>query len=416
MTGQRTIDSLSDTPAFSPRLLLSLFLCGLILFIDGYDLAALPLALPHIAGALDIPAARFGFALSAVLLGLGIGAVVLAPLGDRFGRRRTIIVSVACIGLLTMATASGASIGAFIVWRLLTGLALGACLPNVTALAAIWAPPGRQASTLTIVSLGISFGGIAAGLIAPPLVAFGGWRALFLLPGGATLLLALALFLLFPAEADIRSSTGARAARPLARILSRPLRFPTIVFALLYGLNAFGLYLVTSWTPTVLPQAGFTLDQAARSITIIQSGGLVIALALAWLLDRGHAVLALAGAYLMIIAAFALLAILPADPLLWSLLLLVAGGGIVGVHLCIVAVVTAFFPPDCLATAIGFGVAVARIGAIGGPLAGSWLIASGAGAGQFFLFATLPMAACLLVTLALPRARRAGLAISSVPA
>ncbi|CCW16383.1 hypothetical protein EBBID32_7190 [Sphingobium indicum BiD32] len=394
-------------PAFTPRLILSLFLCGVILFVDGYDLAALPLALPHIAVALDIPAARFGFALSAVLLGLGVGAVLLAPLGDRFGHRRTIIVSVVCIGLLTMATASGTSIGSFIVWRLLTGLALGACLPNVTALAAIWAPPGRRASTLTIVSLGISFGAIIAGLIAPPLVALGGWRALFLLPGAATLLLAVALFLLFPTEQKMTPSTSDKPARPLARILTKPLRFPTIIFALLYGFNAFGLYLVISWTPTVLPQAGFTLDQAARSITIIQSGGLVVALALAWLLDRGHAVLALVASYATIIAAFALLATLPADPLHWNLLLLIAGGGIVGVHLCIVAVVTGVFPPDCLATAIGFGVAVARIGAIGGPLAGGWLISHGAEPNHFFLFAILPMALCLLITLALPAARRA---------
>ena len=283
------------TPSFPPRLILSLLLCGLVLFVDGYDLAAMPLALPHIAKALDIPPARFGFALSAVLLGLGVGAVLLAPLGDRFGRRRMITLSVICIGLLTMATASGTNIASFIIWRLLTGLALGACLPNVTALAAIWAPPGRRASTLTIVSLGISFGAIVAGLIAPPLIALGGWRALFLLPGAATLLLALALFLLFPPEKKAEPGTDARAVRPLARILRRPLRFPTIVFALLYGINAFGLYLIISWTPTLLPQAGFTLDQAARSITIIQSGGLVIALALAWLIDCNHAVLALAG-------------------------------------------------------------------------------------------------------------------------
>jgi AAHS family 4-hydroxybenzoate transporter-like MFS transporter len=402
----------SDTAGFTPRLMLSLFLCGLVLFIDGYDLAAMPLALPHISAAFAIPPAQFGFALSAVLLGLGIGAVGLAPLGDRFGRRRTIIVTVACIGLLTMATASGASISGFIVWRLLTGLALGACLPNVTALVAIWAPSGRRASTLTIVSLGISFGGIAAGLIAPPLIALGGWRALFLLPGGMTLLLALALFLLLPADRAVPSPSinlpaSDRPVRPLARILNPPLRLPTFAFATLYGLNAFGLYLITSWTPTILPQAGFTLDQAARSIATVQFGGLIVGLALAWLLDRGHAMMALVGAYLAIIAAFALLANLPADPLIWSLLLLVAGGGIVGVHLCIMAVFTSLFPPDCLATAIGFGVAVARIGAIGGPISGGWLVASGAGAGHFFLFAILPMTACLLVTLLLPAARRA---------
>jgi len=228
-----------------------------------------------------------------------------------------------------------------------------------------------------------------------------------------TLLLALALFLLLPPDRAAPRPASDRPIRPLAQILTPPLRLPTMVFAALYGFNAFGLYLITSWTPTILPQAGFTLDQAARSIATVQFGGLIVGLALAWLLDRGHAMLALAGAYVAIIAAFALLANLPANPLIWNLLLLVAGGGIVGVHLCIMALFTSLFPPDCLATAIGFGVAVARIGAIGGPISGGWLIASGAGPSAFFLFAILPMAACLLVTLLLPAARRAALARQS---
>ncbi len=138
--------------------------------------------------------------------------------------------------------------------------------------------------------------------------------------------------------------------------------------------------------------------------------------------------LALAGAYVTIIAAFALLAILSAGTLSTNLLLLVAGGGIVGVHLCIMAVVTGVFPPDCLATAIGFGVAVARIGAIGGPLmlvalSGDPRLAYGvvaAVAVALIPFARggglppaapggfLPMALCLLITFALPAARRAG--------
>ena len=101
----------ADEPprAYSPRLLLGLTLSAMILFVDGYDLAALPLALPHIVRELGIPAANFGFALSAVLVGLGAGAVLLAPIGDRYGRRPTIIITVALIGLATMGTATAES-------------------------------------------------------------------------------------------------------------------------------------------------------------------------------------------------------------------------------------------------------------------------------------------------------------------
>ncbi|WP_284279037.1 MFS transporter, partial [Sphingobium jiangsuense] len=119
---------------FTPRTLLSLLLCALVMVIDGYDLAAMPLAVPHVTRAFDLPPADFGLALSAVLLGLGLGAVLLAPLGDRLGRRRVIVLGAAVLGLTILGAASGTTVAEFALWRLVNGMALGACLPNVTAL------------------------------------------------------------------------------------------------------------------------------------------------------------------------------------------------------------------------------------------------------------------------------------------
>lgn len=404
----------SAAQGFGPRLLLGLVLSAMVLFVDGYDLAALPLALPHIVSDLGIPPADFGFALSAVLVGLGAGAVLLAPLGDRYGRRPTIIVTAALIGLATMGTASASSVTGFTIWRFLTGLMLGACLPNVTAQVALWAPEGKRASTITIVSLGIALGGITSGLVVPMLVSLGGWHAIFLVPGIGTILLALVLFLLLPRpgmvperQEEPAAEKPARSGGPLLDILRPPLLTATAIFILLYGLNAFAIYLTTSWIPTLLPRAGFSLDLSAHFMSVVHLGGMVAGLLIAKLLDRGRVTLVLSVAYATVVVAFLALTVVRPDPWSWGILLFLSAGGIAGVHLAIIAIATDFFPARYLATAIGFGVAVARIGAIGGPMAGAWLIGSGISINGFFLFAAIAPAACLAVSWLVPVAQRA---------
>lgn len=404
-------DGFGPPARLSTQALLSLILCALVMFVDGYDLAAMPLAVPHVTKAFNLPPADFGIALSAVLLGLGIGALALAPLGDRFGRRRVIVIGAIVLGATILGAASGRSVVEFALWRLVNGIALGACLPNVTALTAELAPEGKRASTLTLVSLGISMGAIVAGLIVPALVAFAGWQAIFTIPGACTLLLAVALRLWLPADKPIaRQSTEGKSAGgksvPLAQLLRPPLLRATAIFALIYGVNAFALYLVTSWLPTLLPKAGFAMDAAARYLSLQQFGGFVIGLLLARLLDRGHAVLALAGTYALIAIAFVLFSFIAPGTVSWGILILIAGGGISGAHLAILAVATGFFPPHLLSTAIGFGVAVARIGAVGGPLLGGAIIGAGMSVPAFFLIAAVPALVCLAMTLLLPLAQQ----------
>lgn len=391
------------------RVILSLALCAAVMIVDGYDLSAMPLAVPHISRAFGIAPQDFGPALSAVLIGLGAGAIFVGPIGDRIGRRPVIIGLVALIGLATIGTASATSLNQFFWWRLLTGLALGGCLPNVSALSSELPSAARRASSMTIVSIGISLGAIVAGLVSPLLVAAGGWQAIFILPGIATLALAFILFFLLPESPrlarDAPATTDRRA--QWSALFRPPLVVGLAIFALLYGVNAFALYLLQSWLPTILPGAGFTLNQAARYLSLYQFGGMLFALALSPLLDRNLAAISIAGAYALVTLALVAFSFVPVDPVGWGLLLLVAGGGISGAHLAIMAASASFFPPRLLSSAIGIGVAVARIGAIAGPLLGSSVVASGASVQQFFLIVAMPAGVCLLLAALIPLGQKA---------
>ena len=80
------------------------------------------------------------------LVGMGIGAVTIGPLTDRFGRRKSPITSVAAFSVLTIATARAERRAVHHLPGFLAGLGLGACL--LTALAfmsehARWTPAAR---------------------------------------------------------------------------------------------------------------------------------------------------------------------------------------------------------------------------------------------------------------------------------
>jgi AAHS family 4-hydroxybenzoate transporter-like MFS transporter len=403
----------SNSPLGWP-LIGTLVLCALVMIIDGYDLQAMPLAVPHVVREWGIEPSGFGIALSAVLVGLGAGALLLAPFGDRVGRRPVVLISTTAIAVSMAGTATASSITEFAFWRLATGTALGACLPNVTALVAELAPVHRRAGLLTIVSCGVSLGGLAAGFVAPLLVDAGGWQSIFTCSGAMTLLLVLILFLALPespkflADRKTASAPGG-IAEPRASMLA-PLapahRFATFVFAGLYMVNALALYMLASWVPTILPQAGFSLADAARMAGLVQGGGLVAALALSWFLDRSRTVAAMIGSYLLVAASLVAFSFTPPAPLSWGTLLLIVGGGISGAHLALMAVGTTFYPPRILSSAIGLAVAVARVGAIAGPMIGSWLVARGAGPELFFLVLMIPVLICAAGVTMIPAAQR----------
>src|SRR5687768_383805 len=137
-------------------------------------------------------------ALTGGLVGVMLGAMLLAPLADRVGRRKVIVYSCVAFGVLTLLTPLVESLRPLVVLRFFTGLGLGAALPNAIGLASEYAPHRRRALIVMFVGSGISLGAIAAGMAAAQLIAPFGWRAVFAVGGVLPLLLAVALWRALP--------------------------------------------------------------------------------------------------------------------------------------------------------------------------------------------------------------------------
>ncbi|HSG54899.1 MAG TPA: MFS transporter, partial [Paracoccaceae bacterium] len=134
------------------RNMVALALLAGVFIMEGFDIAAMSIAVPRLDAALGLEPASFGWVFTALLIGLGAGGALIAPLGDRFGRRALIVAGCLATGLCTLGTATATSITEFLIWRLLTGLALGACLPNVSALSSELSPAGMRATIMAVVS------------------------------------------------------------------------------------------------------------------------------------------------------------------------------------------------------------------------------------------------------------------------
>ena len=81
------IGALIDTRALSGRQISIIVLCGVVVLLDGFDIQTMALAVPSLAQEWGAESSTFSFALSASLIGMLLGSAMVAPLGDRVGRR-----------------------------------------------------------------------------------------------------------------------------------------------------------------------------------------------------------------------------------------------------------------------------------------------------------------------------------------
>jgi AAHS family 4-hydroxybenzoate transporter-like MFS transporter len=387
------------------RRLLALVLVAGVFVLDGYDINAMALAVPRLQEPLGLTPDQFGWVFSALLIGLGAGSALIGPLGDRLGRRPLIVFGCLAIACATLGTATATSLNGFFAWRLLTGLGLGAALPNCSALSAELAPDNKRATIMVLVSAGISGGALIAGVTAPNLVALGGWPALFVAPGLFAAVVAIALGFVLTKEPDKPVASPRVARVPQLELLRAPWLLPFAVFAVALTMNSANLYLLSQWMPTILPHAGFTVDQAARVSGLSQGAGIILGLAMSWCVDRWRPGATMVLAYALVTAALLLMGLsIVVGPGAWTVLLLVAMGGVSGGAMAFPALTAYLFPPRLLSSAIGLGVLVARVGAIVAPLIGGAMLKAGATPGQFLLAAAVPGALCALVCLGLPAA------------
>ncbi|HGS4272700.1 TPA: MFS transporter, partial [Klebsiella pneumoniae] len=135
-----------------------LLLCFIIIMLDGYDAAVMGFVAPALIEDWGISRAEMGPILGAAMFGVAIGALVAGPLSDRYGRKRILLWSVALFALFSLAGAVAQSPTQLALMRFLTGLGLGAVMPNCVTLVAEYMPERRKGVMITLMYSGFNVG------------------------------------------------------------------------------------------------------------------------------------------------------------------------------------------------------------------------------------------------------------------
>ncbi|MBO9574675.1 MAG: MFS transporter [Sphingobium sp.] len=399
-------DNAASMTASGAKRWLGFLLVLLSLVVEGFDLQAANMAAPNIVSSFGITRADIGPLLSASLFGVLLGAMFLAPLGDRFGRRAIIIGACAAYGVLSLIAAVATSITELVALRFLVGIGIGAVLPNALALAGEMAP-GRLLATATgLIGIGITFGGTIAGATAATLFKMGhGWREVFLAGGILPLVIAALLWLGLP-ESPALKRGEARKSGSVLTLLTPGEVGKTFAIWLAFALVLMINYLLTGWIPLIINAQGYSQSDAAWIATAGHAGGMIggviASLALArWRWPVVGAFAALAAVSMVLLAstdwgATALTA-----------LIVLQGVFIVGTQNALNGSAGATYPAETRALGLGWALGIGRVGSVIGPLAGSAALMLGFGAPrEFFFLPIVPLLIAALLAAYLSRATK----------
>jgi len=376
-------------------------LCFVIVLLDGFDTAAIGFIAPSLIKEWGVTRPALGPVLSAALFGLAAGALSSGPLADWLGRKMLLVASVLVFGLACLGSSFSQSLEQLTALRFLTGLGLGAAMPNAVTLMSEYCPD-RLRSTLTNAMfcgfpLGAAFGGFLAAWLIPQF----GWRSVLALGGVTPLVLALAMLAMLPesvrfmvararpvekiratlarvsASAASAASFSLSESRPstsgktgIALVLSRQYLVGSVMLWLTYFMGLVIFYALINWMPILFKDAGVEPRSATLIAALFPLGGCGAVL-FGWLMDRfnGNKIIALG--YLITAGLIWLIGQAAGNVGTLVVVVFLGGAFMNTAQSSLPALAAAFYPTAGRATGVSWMLGFGRFGGI----AGSFLVA-----------------------------------------
>ncbi|MBS0319799.1 MAG: multidrug effflux MFS transporter [Proteobacteria bacterium] len=151
-------------------------------------------ALPSMAAALGTTPARAQLTLSLYMYALGVAQLVGGPVSDRWGRRPTLLVSLACFAVASAVCAMAQTVEVLIAARIAQAIAGAASATVPRAVVRDLYSGTDAAHMLSLMGIVLGMAPIVAPFVGAQLFALAGWRAPFVVVAafGALLLVAVA--------------------------------------------------------------------------------------------------------------------------------------------------------------------------------------------------------------------------------
>ena len=282
-----------------------IFLMVALNALDGFDVLSSAFAAPGITREWGVPRSALGIVLSAELVGMGFGSVLLGGVADKIGRKPTMLICLAVMATGMYLAHAATGVTPLTIWRLMTGCGIGGMLAATNAVTAETSSKAGRSVAMALYVIGYPLGAVIGGFVAQGwLLVEYDWRSVFLFGAVVTALLLPIVWLLVPetpayywalrpegATEKINRSLRAfakpeiatlaplavGAARPrVTDILSNPrLRPVTLLLAFGYMFHTITFYYILKWAVQIVADTGFSQPDAASVLTYANIGGAI---------------------------------------------------------------------------------------------------------------------------------------------
>lgn len=417
-------------------------ICVAINFIDGIDVLAMALTAPAIAREWALGPAHLGELLSASLLGMTVGALVVSPLADLAGRRTMILWCLVFMSAGMLLSSTAGSPAALAISRVIAGIGVGGMTSCTGTLVVEYASARRRELSLGWVTIGYPVGAVVSGAVAAYLIGAFGWRSVFLVGAVASLVLLPIAFRLLPESIELlmaRRPRGAlqkinaildrlsltrlaqlpetaapatKRASSLLDIVRGDLLGRTVTVCCVYFLYMLSFYFILNWATQLTTELGFS-DRSGISMSVLTNlAGVAGGLSMGALAARFGVMRATVGVVTVMALAIAAFGVSPASLILLGIASAFIGFAMYAAAVGIYSIVAAVYPADVRATGLGVAISCGRFGSMFGPYLGGVLLAYGLERGAICVLLALPalLAAGLVTRAAKSPAQEVGAA------
>ena len=368
-------------------------LCATLLIVDGYDVFVAGTVLPTLIAEWGLTKPQAGALQAWALFGMMFGALVFGQLADRIGRKKGIAISFLLFTTSTLLTGFATSPDQFKIFRFIAGLGCGGLMPNTVALMNEYAPKRLRSTMVALMFSGYSVGGMVAAGLGIGLIPHYGWQPMFFAAAVPLLLLPLIVwqlpesigFLLRQGQQDKAKRIYAKlypttvlesgdtlvfsetksASTSVTELFRHQRTLSTLMLWVAFFCCLLLVYLLSSWLPKVLQEAGYAEKASLLSLFSLNFGGMAGAIVGGWLGDRFGLPKVVVGFFIAAAVSIALIGYNPPSTILF-LMVFVAGAATIGTQILLYASVAQLYNLSIRSTGLGWASGVGRIGAIVG--------------------------------------------------
>ncbi|MDC4635465.1 MFS transporter [Acinetobacter baumannii] len=398
-------NELKTRPMNSYRWLL-VGLCILLNIVDGYDVQVMSFTAASVSKEWALSGSVLGILISLGLVGMAFGSLFIAPIADKVGRR-TIILSCLLLSGITMLFSSHVmnpyQLG---ILRFITGIGIGGLLTNGAVMANEFSTTKWKNLSVALLSTGYAIGAVVGGMIAYRLIGTVGWRSVFMCGGIFTLTVLILVYFVLPESVEYQlikrqPNSIERINKTLAKFNIQAIHsFPAykelthgkvsiktlfkgnfkartiFVWIAFFSVMA-GQYFILTWTPKLLTMAGMTPEQGVSLGIILNFGGILGAILMAFLTVRYQINLVLSS-FFALTAIFITVFVLNSGNYIYSMWIAVLvgifnNGCVAGMY----ALANSTYDTEIRATGVGSAITMGRLGGILSPLGAGYLLDAG---------------------------------------